>query len=207
MPLKLILVFALTEFMVSLTPGPAVLLIVSQGVTDGFKSSLRGILGIETGNAIFFVLSALGLGAVLAASANLYQVLKWLGACYLVFIGIRMLVTKRDFGAAIGGPARSQRSLRLFSTALITQLANPKAIVFYSAILPQFVSANRGVVTQFLLLGVVSIAVEVPVLMAYSWLAGRGGRLLPQRLLLLPERVAGLCLIAAGAGLASMRRP
>jgi homoserine/homoserine lactone efflux protein len=206
-PLKLILVFALTEFMVSLTPGPAVLLIVSQGVTDGFKSSLRGILGIETGNAIFFVLSALGLGAVLAASANLYQVLKWLGACYLVFIGIRMLITKGDSGAATSGPARSQRSLRLFSTALITQLANPKAIVFYSAILPQFVSANRGVVTQFLLLGVVSIAVEVPVLMAYSWLAGRGGRLLPQRLLSLPERVAGVCLIAAGAGLASMRRP
>lgn len=207
MPLKLILVFALTEFMVSLTPGPAVLLIVSQGVTDGFKSSLRGILGIETGNAIFFVLSALGLGAVLAASANLYQVVKWLGACYLVFVGVRMLITRSDSGAAISEPARSQRSLRLFSTALITQLANPKAIVFYSAILPQFVSANRGVVTQFLLLGVVSIAVEVPVLMAYSWLAGRGGRLLPQRLLLLPERVAGVCLIAAGAGLASMRRP
>lgn len=73
MSLKLLLVFAVTEFVLSLTPGPAVLLVISQGMKTGFKSSLRGALGILTGNAIYFALSACGLGALLIASAHCFK--------------------------------------------------------------------------------------------------------------------------------------
>lgn len=95
---RLLLVFALTEFLLCLTPGPAVLLVVSQGVTAGFKPSLRGAAGILTGNAIYFFLSALGLGVLLLASAPLFQIIKWLGIAYLILTGIRMLVSRGEAG-------------------------------------------------------------------------------------------------------------
>lgn len=211
MSLKLILVFALTEFLLCLTPGPAVLLVVSQGVTAGFKPSLRGALGILTGNAIYFFLSALGLGALLLASATLFQITKWLGIAYLILTGIRMLVSRGEAetpaDATVAATITRDRSLKLFSQGLLTQLANPKAIIFFTALLPQFVSPGGRVFGQFLLLGIVSIAVEFPVLMSYGWLAQRSSRLIPERLSSLPQRTAGGFLICAGVGLASMRRP
>lgn len=211
MSLKLILVFALTEFLLCLTPGPAVLLVVSQGVTAGFKPSLRGSLGILSGNAIYFFLSALGLGALLLASATLFQITKWLGIAYLILTGIRMLVSRGEAetpaDATVAATITRDRSLKLFSQGLLTQLANPKAIIFFTALLPQFVSPGGRVLGQFLLLGIVSIAVEFPVLMSYGWLAQRSSRLIPERLSSLPQRIAGSFLICAGVGLASMRRP
>jgi homoserine/homoserine lactone efflux protein len=209
MSLKLLLVFAVTEFLLSLTPGPAVLLIVSQGVTAGFRLSLQGAVGILTGNAIYFFLSALGLGTLLLASTTLFQIIKWLGIAYLILTGIRMLFSKSpatEDDAIVDLEVTRKRPLKLFSQGLLTQLANPKAVVFFTALLPQFVSPNGQVLEQFLLLGVVSIAVEFPVLVSYGWLAQRGSRLFPERFSSLP-RIAGGFLISAGLGLASMRRP
>ena len=205
MSLKLILLFAVTEFLVSLSPGPAVLLVVSQGMRTGFKSSLRGIVGIETGNTIFFALSALGLGAVLMASANLFQVVKWIGAVYLIVTGIRMIFSKHAMPQAPNTIVTTRRSFALFSQGLLTQLINPKALIFYAALLPQFI-APGAVVKQFVVLGIVSMCVEVPILMGYGWLAERGMSLLPKKFSALPDRVAGVCLLGAGAGLASMRK-
>lgn len=209
MALEIVLVFAITEFLLSLTPGPAVLLVISQGMRYGFAPSIRGALGILSGNAIYFVLSALGLGAILIASATLFLAIKWLGAAYLIYLGVKMLLTRggveeRDTPAI----AISRRAMQLFSQGLLTQLANPKALVFFTALLPQFVSASGNVFEQFLCLGVVSIAVEGPVLLAYGWLAERGQRRLPSgRLAALPDRVAGGFLIGAGVGLALIKKP
>ncbi|MBA3805808.1 MAG: LysE family translocator, partial [Acidobacteria bacterium] len=130
MSIKLLLVFAVTEFLLSLTPGPAVFLVVSQGMKAGFKPSLRGTLGILSGNAIYFALSALGLGALLLASATLFQVIKYVGAAYLIFIGVKMLVSRSETQKAGEQTVTPGRSLRLFSQGLATQLSNPKAIVF-----------------------------------------------------------------------------
>jgi homoserine/homoserine lactone efflux protein len=208
---KLLLGFAVTEFLMSLTPGPAVLLIVSQGMRSGFRSSLRGVAGILTGNTIYFALSAAGLGALLLASATLFQIIKWLGIAYLLLMGIRMLVSKRSAPPSVERTPGSR--LTLFSQGLVTQLANPRAIVFFTALLPQFISAGRasagstGVVRQFVVLGLVSIAVELPVLAAYGWLADRGGSLIPEKFSSLPERVAGGFLIGAAVRLAWITRP
>ena len=211
MSLEVILVFAATEFMLSLTPGPAVMVVVSQGMRHGFAASTRGTAGILAGNAVYFALSALGLGALLLASATLFAVLKWAGVAYLVFVGLKMLLAKGaaadEAGDGAAQPPAPKRSLRLFSQGLLTQLSNPKALVFFTALLPQFVSPEGRVFEQFLLLGVVSITVECPVLLAYGWLAERGQRLLPKgRLSTLPDRIAGAFLIGAGLGLVALRR-
>lgn len=208
MTLKLLLIFAVTEFLLSMTPGPAVLLVISQGMKFGFASSIRGTLGILTGNAIYFALSAAGLGALLIASATLFEVIRWVGVAYLVYVGIRMLISKADAEIIVDRSISYRRSLRLFSQGLITQLSNPKAIVFFTALLPQFISPGNQVFQQFLVLGITSIVVEFPILLVYGLIAERGVHLIPKgRLSAVPDRVAGAFLIGAGIGLASMRKP
>jgi threonine/homoserine/homoserine lactone efflux protein len=204
MSLKVVLVFAIAELFLSLTPGPAVLLVVGQGMKHNFVSSIRGTLGILCGNTIYFALSALGLGAVLLASARLFTAIKWAGAVYLIYLGVKMLFAKAE--EETDGPGNSiapKRSLKLFVQGLITQLSNPKAIVFFTALLPQFVAPEGNVFQQFLVLGIVSISVEFPVLLAYGWLAERGKRLLPRgRFSTLPDRIGGAFLVGTGIALA-----
>jgi threonine/homoserine/homoserine lactone efflux protein len=204
---RILLVFAVTEFLLCLTPGPAVLLVVSQGVRSGFKSSQKGMAGILTGNAIYFALSSLGLGALLMSSANLFQTIKWAGAAYLVFIGLKMLFAKRAVASAVDPAIEARPSIRLFSEGLVTQLSNPKAIVFFSALLPQFLSPNGGLLEQFAILGIVSLAIELGVLLTYGWAAERGSKLIFKgRFSVLTDRIAGGFLIGAGLGLAATRR-
>ena len=204
---RLLLLFAITEFLLCLTPGPAVLLVISQAVKRSFQSSLRGSAGILAGNVIYFVLSALGLGALLISSAALFHIIKWVGAAYLAFIGLRMLLSKKAIARAGQEDVTPKRSARLFSEGLLTQLSNPKAIVFFSALLPQFVSPDGAVVRQLVVLGIVSVSIEFVVLLAYGWAAERGSRLiLKGRFALLTDRIAGGFLVCAGLGLAATRR-
>ena len=196
-----LLLFAATELLLSLSPGPAVLLLVSQGIRRGFRSSTRGAAGILTGNAIYFALSAAGLGALLLASKRVFDVLQIAGAAYLVLLGLKMLIKPARVDDRV---TESVSDAGSFVQGLLTQLANPKAIVFFTALLPQFVDPTRAVAMQFVVLGVISIVVELPVLLMYGFAADRGraryGKHAP-----LFERLAGACLIAAGAKLAAMR--
>jgi homoserine/homoserine lactone efflux protein len=197
-----LLLFAATELLLSMSPGPAVLLVVSQGMRRGIRSSRLGAAGILTGNAIYFALSAAGLGAMLLASKTIFDVLQIGGAVYLALLGLKMLV--RPARAAVDAEPEAAGAAGSFAQGLLTQLANPKAIVFFTALLPQFVDPARPVALQLMILGVVSIVVELPVLLFYGWAADRGraryGRYAP-----LVERLAGACLIVAGVKLAAMR--
>ena len=207
MSTRLLLIFAITEFLLCLTPGPAVLLVISQGVKSGFRSSLKSAAGILTGNTVYFVLSALGLGALLMSSATVFQIIKWAGAAYLVFIGLRMLLAKRTLAGGDQDVVTPKRSVRLFSEGLVTQLSNPKAIVFFSALLPQFVSPDGSVLEQFAVLGIVSLAIEFVILLSYGWVAERGSKLiLKGKFSLLTDRIAGGFLVCAGLGLAATKR-
>ena len=206
MSLRLLFLFAITEFLLCLTPGPAVLLVVSQGVKNGFKSSMKGAAGIIAGNTIYFALSALGLGALLMSSATLFQIIKWIGVAYLIFIGLKMLLAKEPTSGE-QSVVVPKRAIRLFTEGLVTQLANPKAIVFFSALLPQFVSPVGNVLEQFAILGIVSLVIELVVLAGYGWAAGQGGRfILKGRFAVLTDRIAGGFLVCAGLGLAATRR-
>lgn len=192
-----ILFFAAMEIVLCLTPGPAVLLVVSQAMQRGLRPSLRGGAGILTGNAIYFALSAAGLGAVLLASHTLFEILRWIGAGYLIVLGVRMIVRPSSSSTA----APPTRAFGTFAQGLLTQLANPKAIVFFTALLPQFIDPNGPVTLQFVVLGIVSTVIEFPVLLLYAFAADRGRAAYGQHVRVI-ERIAGGFLVAAGAKLA-----
>ena len=198
-----LLLFAATELLLSMTPGPAVLLVVSQGMRRGFASSRRGAAGILTGNAIYFALSAAGLGALLIASKRVFDILQIAGAAYLVLIGLKMMLMPTRAETPLDD-STTRRLDSSFTQGLITQLANPKAIVFFTALLPQFVDPAQPMTMQFVILGVVSIVVELPVLLLYGLAADRGRAVYGKHARLI-ERSSGACLVVAGAKLAATR--
>src|SRR5262245_18897696 len=139
--------FCLTETVLCFTPGPAVLYMVSVALARGFGPGIRAALGILSANAAYFALSAAGVGAALLASYELFLAIKWLGAGYLVWIGLRMLLQRRPErppAAEVPG-ARSEGAVppagadRAFVRGVLVQGANPKALVFFAALLPQFI--------------------------------------------------------------------
>ncbi len=202
------LLFVITEFLLCITPGPAVLLVVSHGMGFGARASRWSMLGILTANSCYFGLSAMGLGAILLASATLFQVIKWVGAGYLLFIGLKMLLESSTRGFTTAAPIRRRSPLSLFTQGYALQAGNPKAILFFAALLPQFIVPGAEMLWQFGLLGASSVIIEAVVLVIYGMLAEQGSKLLASRnVSRIQNRVSGGFLIAAALGLAITRRP
>jgi homoserine/homoserine lactone efflux protein len=200
------LFFCLTEVVLCLTPGPAVLLVVSMALTRGSPAGFGASLGILAANGIYFAISATSLGALLLASAELFTVVKWAGAVYLVWTGGRMLLAAETLEAAAGRAPARPRKLGAFSYGLWTQGANPKALIFFSAILPQFVDPRGAVGWQLLVFGITSMLIEFAVLGLYVLASQRARDLSGNRRLTGPlNRVGGAFLIGAGARLAFYR--
>ena len=194
--------FALTELVLSFSPGPAVLFVVGSALRHGAPTSLRSNLGILSANALYFALSAAGLGALLMASYAVFTALKWIGAAYLLWLGVRLWLPRRS--RAESAPARAPSARHLYLRAAALQLANPKTLIFFGALLPQFVDPTRPVAAQFALLGATSIALEFLVLAFYGYAAGAAADRLRtpvwQRRI---DLASGGCLIGAGLKLAS----
>jgi len=189
--------YVLTEAALSLSPGPAVMLVIAFGLTQGARRSLYATIGILAANSIYFALSATSLGALIAASPAFFTVVKWLGAAYLVHVGLSAIfgrpspLTVSDPGARNG----SRRSI--FLAGLMLQLANPKALVFFIAILPQFVDPRLPIGAQMLWLAAGSVIPEFFILLGYGLLAARARRLASDaRFARWTDRVAGTLVLA-----------
>ena len=196
------LLFVLTEGALCLTPGPAVLLVLSQGLTRGTGASVSASLGILAGNACYFALSATGLGAILLASYDLFSLIRWIGAGYLVWLGVMAFIGKSSVLAVATTGAPMSRG-RTFLNGFVLQVSNPKALVFFTALLPPFIDPRGSVVAQVALLGVTSVVIEFFVLLAYGALAGRLTTVATRpRFQMVANRVAGGMLVAAGVSVA-----
>ena len=163
--------FVVTESILCLTPGPAVLLVVAQALGRGAAASVWATLGILTGNALYFALSATGLGALLLASYELFALVRWLGAAYLIWLGVRTFVRRSATRSTAPTVAAGRR--RTFVNGFVLQAANPKALLFFVALLPQFIEPGGHVAGQVLVLAVTSVAIELVILLAYGAAAGR----------------------------------
>lgn len=201
------LAYASLCLMFAVSPGPAVILTMSQAMAWGFRAGMAVTGGVQVGNMIYFALSALGLGAILATSETAFLIIKYAGAAYLVYLGIR---TIRNAARAAEQPAGERMPLwqRPFVQGLINQLANPKSILFYSALFPQFVDYQAGnLVTQLLILASTGVIVEVPILAFYSAVAMRGGKLMGNApLAVWRERLSGAALIGVGGALSLIKK-
>lgn len=200
MTLETWLLFCMTETVLCLIPGPAVLYVVSVALGRGARPGIGATLGILAGNALYFVLSATGVAAVIVASSSLFNALKLAGAAYLVWLGVRMLLARRGEPAATAVVATTAR--KTFLRGFLVQTGNPKALVFFIALLPQFIDPERAVGWQILVLGVSSVLIEFLVLGAYAVAAVRAKQLAGTLLGGALERIGGGLLVVAGARLA-----
>ena len=175
MTLKTWLLFLVMETALSLSPGPAVFYVVSQGVRGGLRRTLPAATGILSANGLYFALSATSLGALIATSGRFFLIAKWVGAAYLIYLGIKALL---DAGSSEtislnGGTPQSGDRRRVYLGAATLQLANPKALLFFLALLPQFIDTGRAVIPQMLILAATSMIPELFILVGYGWLAHR----------------------------------
>ena len=184
MTFKSWLLFLAMETALSLSPGPAVFYVVSQGAR-GMSRTIPATLGILSANALYFTLSATSLGALIAASTRFFSVAKWAGAAYLIYLGIgalRSAAGSRD--VALGGTPATGGAVRLahaerkkiYLGALTLQLSNPKALLFFLALLPQFIDAHGSIATQMAVLAATSMLPEFCILLTYGWLAHRAAQ-------------------------------
>jgi homoserine/homoserine lactone efflux protein len=198
--------FCLTELLLCLNPGPSALLVISLGLTRGRTAGLIASLGVLAANGLYFALSASGLVALHSLSAEAFTVTKWLGAGYLFWMGSRMLIRSFRRPSAPMPAAAPVSKRRSFIQGFVAQGANPNLLVYFAAILPQFVDPSRPVAPQVAILALSSFTIELTVLGFYASLSSRAGRSAAPRLRTLIERLGGGLLIGAGAGLAALRR-
>jgi len=197
-------VFLLASLILLLTPGPAVLYIVARSLDQGRLAGLVSVLSVEIGNSFHVIAAALGVSALLMSSALAFSVVKYLGAAYLVYLGLRKLFSSAGAQPAEAQPTvtvERQRLRHIFSQGVVVATLNPKTALFFLAFLPQFVDRSRGSVAgQMLALGCMFVAMAIVSDGLYALLAGSVGQWLKgTRTFLWAERyVAGSIYIGLG---------
>jgi homoserine/homoserine lactone efflux protein len=193
--------FLAATLLMSLSPGPNVFLLVSLGLRDGAAAVLKASAGIAVASLIFLAVSSLGLVAVLAASAPLFRAVCYLGAAYLIYLGVRMLLGARRGATNIVATVRPLP--QPFLQAFVTHLSNPKALLYWSALLPQFLDPHAAMASQVILLGSLGIVLDVIVLSGYGLLAAAARRgTVPGGLQRAVNVAGGAFFVCAGALLA-----
>lgn len=173
-------VFCLAVLGLALMPGPNVVFLVTTSLTRGPRAAWRSALGVETATLLFAVATAAGLGVVIATSAVLFQLLKWVGVGYLVWLGIRSLRLRPDAEEHSATAPESWR--RAYARGFVLGVANPKVILFFLAFLPQFVDPARPVWPQLLALGAMFTGIGLICDLFYCLAAGGVSRLVGSRL-------------------------
>ncbi len=164
----MLFVFIGMTLLAALTPGLAVLLVTSNALKKGFGAAWRATVGIEIVNAVYVLASATGLTTLLVACAPLFAAVRWAGAIYLIYLGIRLVIA--SFRApAFDESEASLRALNPLVQGISTQLGNPKALLYWTALFPQFLDRTHALLPQFFLLGISAICVETIVLTGYAW--------------------------------------
>ncbi len=167
-------VFLLAALILLLTPGPAVLYIIARSMDQGRLAGFVSVLSIEVGNSFHVLAAALGLSAIILSSALAFTVVKYLGAAYLVYLGLRRLFT-RDQTREIAN-FQPQSLKRIFSQGVLVAILNPKTALFFLAFLPQFVDPSTGSVTvQLLTLGGMFVMMAIMTDGMYALLASTAG--------------------------------
>ena len=208
MTILTILAFAFVAIAVIATPGPTVLLALTNGSRFGLSRALPGMMGAVTSDFILVGAAALGLGALLAASEFWFTVVKWIGVGYLAFLGAMLLRSKGMLSERLNGDAGngSGSAAAIFLKSFLVAVTNPKGYLFTSALLPQFIATGAPQVPQYVILALVFAGIDFSIMFAYALLGSRAVRLLKRSGALWLDRICGATLLALAGSLAFYRR-
>ncbi len=167
--------YALAVLVLTASPGPSVLLCLTKSVTEGFKASIYTALGSLTAIIGIMTLSFTGLGVLIASSVMIFNVIKWLGAAYLIYLGVKAFTSKTESYELghIDREHNKETHLALFKSGFIVGASNPKAIVFFTALFPQFIIASQPLLDQYLIFSLTFAVMELSWLLIYAYLGAK----------------------------------
>lgn len=199
------LTYLLTTTILSLSPGSGAINTMSTGISHGYRGAVASIAGLQLGLSLHIMLVGIGLGALFSQSLLAFELLKWAGAAYLVWLGIQQW--RAAGGIDLNAVAKAMPRRRLFKRAILVNLTNPKSIVFLAALFPQFILPHQPQLAQFLVLGTTTVVVDIIVMIGYATLATRIAVWIkgPKQMKVLNRTFGGM-FIAVGALLASARK-
>jgi threonine/homoserine/homoserine lactone efflux protein len=200
--------FALASLVVVTTPGPTVLLALSNGSRFGLAAASYGIAGAALSDVVLILAAAVGLGALLSASAFWFAIVKWVGVAYLIWVGVQMIRAAGTSGALpdramMSGP--ESRHL-IFRKSFLVAVTNPKGYLFFTAFLPQFLMPSEPLLPQYVILALIFVGVDIAVMSTYAGLGVRAARFLREAGAKWIDRSCGVLLIVLGGALALVRR-
>ncbi|WP_425045949.1 LysE family translocator [Primorskyibacter sp. S87] len=208
MPIELWLAFVAASTALLLIPGPTVLLVLSYALSKGRSVAVASAAGVALGDLIAMTASLAGLGALVMASATLFSVLKWVGAAYLVWLGIKLLRSAPSEGLHATTSQRDVNPRSVFGHAAAVTALNPKSIAFFIAFVPQFLRPGADLLPQFGILIATFVVLAALNALAYALLADRLRRVVGRpRVVTGMTRAGGLTLVGMGVATALLRRP
>lgn len=208
MSFELWLAFVAASTALLLIPGPTVLLVLSYALSKGRSVAVASATGVALGDLIAMTASLLGLGALVLASATLFTILKWVGAVYLVWLGIKLLRSAPSGGLAPVETGRDVTARSVFGHAAAVTALNPKSIAFFIAFVPQFIRPTDPLGPQFVILIATFVGLAALNALAYALLADRLRRMVGRAgVITALTRFGGVALIGMGLATAVLRRP
>ena len=166
MELSTFMLFAATTFVVVLTPGPAAIAVATQASANGVQRSQAAVGGVASANAVFFILSATGISAMIIASETIFTAIKWFGVAYLTYLGLSAIFSRSGGLQIKPGEPRSLPSL--FGKGFLVEAANPKALLYFAAILPQFLDTSAPIMPQMAIMGLTTMFFDWVVYSGYA---------------------------------------
>lgn len=201
-----LMLFSAVALLTIATPGPSVLLALTNGSRFGIRASMAGIGGAVLSDCLLILSVAVGLGALLTASELLFSAVKWVGVAYLTYLGWKLIRSNGLLATPTDGVKATVTPQAIFARSFWVAATNPKAYLFFSALLPQFINTNAPVVHQYFALGLVFACIDALVMLAYAFAGVQAIRVLRNKGVLWLERLSGAALLALAASLALYRR-
>ena len=208
MNIDTLLLFVAAAFVLAVTPGPTMLLAMSNGISGGMRRAGWGIAGATIGSTVVITTVALGLGSLLAASEWLFNALRVAGVVYLAWLGVKLWRSPPpDVAAALASPQTEPQGRVALVRSLTVALSNPKSVLFFAAFLPQFIDTTQSQGPQYLILGSIFVVLDTCIMLAYAGAGTQAVRWLSRRSLRNLNRGCAAGMWALAATLAFWRRP
>ncbi len=204
-PFETLMLFLTATFMVVLSPGPAAIAVTAESASNGFKRSFLVILGIALANVVFFILSGTGIAALLITSHTLFAIIKWVGVAYLIYLGFSAIFSHSGPLSINSSRSNKSRGYKVFFRGFVIELSNPKALLYFSALLPQFIDISNPIFPQLALLCLITLFIDLFCYSLYGYLGFKSINVGMKPIIVkIINRSAGILLIFAGIKMAAV---